>query len=50
MCLIDWLCVAGQYLGDPEMLHALMTESDWIGGRICTVKQDDKGRNIITPK
>ena len=41
---------AGRYVAEPEMLEQLMEEDDWIGGRLCTVAQDDKGRNIIRPK
>ena len=41
---------AGRYVAEPEMLEQLMEEDDWIGGRLCTVAQDDKGRNIIRAK
>ena len=41
---------AVRYVAEPEMLEQLMEEDDWIGGRLCTVAQDDNGRNIIRPK
>ena len=41
---------AVRYVAEPEMLEQLMEEDDWIGGRLCVVTQDDKGRNIIRPK
>lgn len=41
----------GRYVAELEMLHSLMEEDGWLGGkRPCMVQQDGRGRNIITPK